>query len=58
MLYVCLRDVMDVVFSACIVRRGLVEALNATFCVTCNLLMLVVDARGDHMEELFCLDLV
>ena len=24
---------------------------NAAFCMTCNLLMLVEDARGDHMEE-------
>ena len=27
MLYVCVRDVIDVVFSACIVRRGTVGAL-------------------------------
>ena len=26
MLYVCVRDVMDVVFSVCIVRRGAVGA--------------------------------
>ena len=26
MLYVCIRDVIDVVFSACIVRRGAVGA--------------------------------
>ena len=25
--------------------------LNAAFCMTCSLLMLVEDARGDHMEE-------
>ena len=25
--------------------------LNAAFCMTCRLLMLVEDARGDHMEE-------
>ena len=24
MLYVCVRDVMDVVFSVCIVRRGVI----------------------------------
>ena len=24
--------------------------LNAVFCMTCNLLMLVEDATGDHME--------
>ena len=26
MLYVCVRDVMDVVFSVCIVRRGAIGA--------------------------------
>ena len=63
MLCVCIGDVMDVVFSVCIVRRGAVGAqyrececfvmqmfvscvhpvtvLNAAFCMTCSLLMLV-----------------
>ena len=27
-----------------------VAVLNAAFCMTCSLLMLVEDARGDHME--------
>ena len=27
-----------------------VAVLNATFCMTCRLLMLVEEARGDHME--------
>ena len=27
--------------------------LNAAFCMTCSLLMLVEDARGDHMEEVY-----
>ena len=27
--------------------------LNAVFCMTCSLLMLVEDARGDHMEEAY-----
>ena len=27
--------------------------LNAAFCMTYNLLMLVKDARGDHMEEAY-----
>ena len=31
----------------------LVAVLNATFCRTCSLLMLVEDARGDHMEEAY-----
>ena len=75
MVYVCLRDVMDVVFSVCIVRRGvvcmgsvsvsscrccmsvscvhLVAVLNTVFCMTCSLLMLLKDARGDHMEEAY-----
>ena len=25
--------------------------VNAAFCMTCSLLMLVVDANGDHTEE-------
>ena len=28
-----------------------VEVLNAAFCMTCSLLMLVGDARGDHMGK-------
>ena len=74
MLYVCVGDVMDVVFSVCIVRRGAcscmgsvsvsscrccmfvscvhpMAVLNAAFCMTCSLLMLVEDAIGDHTEE-------
>ena len=65
MLCVCVGDVMDVVFSVCIVRRvfrhaGMfvscvhpVAVLNAAFCLTCSLLMLVVDAIGDHTEEAY-----
>ena len=30
-----------------------VAVLNAVFCMTCSLLMLVEDARGDHMEETY-----
>ena len=56
MLCECVRDVMDFGFSVCIVRRGVVGAcvwavLNAAFCMTCSLLMLVEDARGVDMEE-------
>ena len=76
MFYVCVRDVMDVVFYLCILRRGAVgdrvcevvsvsscrccmfvscvhpmAVLNAAFCLTYRLLMLVEDARGHHMEE-------
>ena len=32
-----------------------VAVLNAVFCMTYILLMLVEDARGDHMEEVYCL---
>ena len=70
MLCVFVGDVMDVVFSVCIVRRGAVGArvssccmfvscvhpvavLNAAFCMTCNFLMLVEDAIGDHTEEAY-----
>ena len=28
-----------------------VAVLSAEFCMTCSLLMLVEDARGDHIEE-------
>ena len=31
-----------------------VAVLNAAFCLTCSLLMLVEDARGDHKEEGLC----
>ena len=30
-----------------------VAVLNAVLCMTCSLLMLVEDARGDHMEEAY-----
>ena len=30
-----------------------VAVLNAAFCMTCRLLMLVEDARGDHMEDAY-----
>ena len=30
-----------------------VEVLNAAFCMTCSLLMLVEDAIGDHTEEAY-----
>ena len=70
MLCVFVGDVMDVVFSVCIVKRvGVsvsscrccmfvscvhpVAVLNAAFCMTCSLLMLVEDAIGDHIEEAY-----
>ena len=30
-----------------------VAVLNAAFCMTCSLIILVEDARGDHMEEAY-----
>ena len=30
-----------------------VAVLNAAICMTCSLLMLVEDTRGDHMEETY-----
>ena len=30
-----------------------VAVLTAAFCMTCSLLMLVEDVRGDHMEEAY-----
>ena len=74
--HVCVRDVMDVVFSVCIVMRGVVgvrvwevlsvsscrccmfvslcaSCVSSQCCMTCSLLMLVEDARGDHMEEAY-----
>ena len=38
---------------AYVVCLCLVSVLNAAFCMTCSLLMLVEDARGDHMEEAY-----
>ena len=35
-------------FMSCV---HLVEVLNAAFCMTCSLVILVGDARDDHMEE-------
>ena len=37
-------------FVFCVIN---VAVLNAAFCMTCSLLMLVEDARGDHMEEAY-----
>ena len=31
----------------------LCAVLNTAFCMTCSLLMLVMDARGNHMEEAY-----
>ena len=41
-------------YAACFVSCGHpVADLNAVFCMTCSLLMMVEDPRGDHMEEAY-----
>ena len=37
-------------FMSCVLP---VAVLNAAFCMTCSLLMLVDDAIGDHTEEAY-----
>ena len=37
-------------FASCVHHVAL---LNAAFCMTCSLLMLVENARGNHMEEAY-----
>ena len=63
MLCVCVVDVMDVVFSVCIARRGAVGGRvclcalcgSSQCCVlqNCSLIMLDKDAIGNHMEEAY-----
>ena len=36
--------------------RDPVAVLKAEFCMTCSLLMLVHDVRGDHMDEAYSRD--
>ena len=43
-------DVVCLCLVACVHP---VAVLNAEFCMTCSLLMVVEDARGDHMEEAY-----
>ena len=43
--------IMIVLSSICCVNP--VAVLNAAFCMTCSLLMLVEEARGDHIEEAY-----
>ena len=35
----------------CLCKHPVAVLNAAAFCMTCSLLMLVEDARGDHMEE-------
>ena len=47
--YECL--VMQMLYVCVLCASGAV--LNAAYCMTCSLLMLVEDARDDHMEETY-----
>ena len=38
-------------FSSCVHP---VAVINVAFCMTCSFLMLVKNARGDHMEDAYC----
>ena len=51
----CMRSVSISLCRCCMFVSGVhpVAILNAAFCITCSLLMLVEDARGDHMEEAY-----
>ena len=42
--------VMQMLYVSCVHP---VVVLNAAFCMDCSLLMLVENARGDHMEEAY-----
>ena len=44
------RHVLYCMFVSCV---HLMAVFNAAFGMTCSLLMLVEDARGDHMEEAY-----
>ena len=44
---------MLVFMSVVVTVWGSVAVLNAAFYMTCRFLMLVEDARGDHMEEAY-----
>ena len=47
----CMGGVSVSSCRCCILCVHPVAVLDAAFCITCSLLMLVEDARGDHMEE-------
>ena len=44
---------VSVLSCICCMFVPCVPVLNAAFCMTCSLLMLVEDARWDHMEEAY-----
>ena len=51
----CMGSVIVSSCRCCMFVSGVyhVAVLNAAFCMTCSLLMLVEDSRGDHMEEAY-----
>ena len=46
-------SVSSCICCMCVSCVHAVAVLNAAFCMTFSLLMLVEDARGDHMEEAY-----
>ena len=46
-------SVSSCICCKCVSCMHPVAVLNAAFCMTCSLLMLVGDARGDHLEEAY-----
>ena len=47
---VCVLSCRCCMFVSCVHP---VSGINAAFCMTCSLLMLIEDARGNHMEEVY-----
>ena len=47
---VCVSLCICCMFVSCVHP---VTVLNTAFCMTCSLLVLVEDERGDHMEEAY-----
>ena len=48
--YGCFSSCICCMFVSCVHP---VAVLNAAFCMTCSLSMLVEEARGNHMEEAY-----
>ena len=46
-------SVSSCIYCMCLSCVHPMAVLNAEFCMTCILLMLVEDERGDHMEEAY-----
>ena len=49
----CECSVMQMLYVCVLCASHPVAVLNAAFCVTCSLLMLVEDAIDDHTEEAY-----